>query len=90
MYREQLIRQYITDTFLFGDGAALRSDSSFMQEGIVDSTGILEVVNWLEEKFGIDIKDNELLPDNLDSIKNIQQFLELKAGPEPLSPESGE
>ena len=72
------VRTFIVDNFLFGDGSSLKDDSSFLQERIVDSTGILEIITFLEEQFSIKIEDNELLPENLDSLNNIDAFLKKK------------
>ena len=69
------IRDFIINNFLFGDGSNLQDTTSFMQSGIIDSTGILELVNYLEEKHSITIQDDELVPENLDSILNVDQFL---------------
>jgi len=72
------VRSFIVDNFLFGDDSSLKEDSSFLQEHIVDSTGILEIITFLEEEFCIKINDDELLPENLDSLKNIDAFLKRK------------
>lgn len=72
------VRAFIVDNFLFGDDSSLKEDSSFLQEHIVDSTGILEIITFLEEEFCIKINDDELLPENLDSLKNIDAFLKRK------------
>jgi acyl carrier protein len=72
--REQ-IRSYIVDNFLFGDDNGLEDSTSFLESGMIDSTGILEVIGFLEEQFAIKVKDDELLPENLDSISNIVGFL---------------
>lgn len=72
------VRDFVVDYFLFGDGDALQDDTSFLDEGIIDSTGILELVAFLEETCTIVVKDEELIPENLDSIANIMQFLEKK------------
>jgi len=72
------IRDFIINNFLFGDGDNLQDTTSFMQAGIIDSTGILELVNYLEEKHGITIQDDELVPENLDSVLNVDQFLSRK------------
>ena len=70
------IRAYVVDRFLFGQGAETLSDeASFLESGIVDSTGVLEIVMFLEQRFGIKVKDEELVPDNLDSIRNITAFV---------------
>jgi acyl carrier protein len=73
------IRQFIIDNFLMGqDSDSLKDDSSFLEEGVIDSTGVLELVGFLEENYGIKVEDEELIPENLDSIKNICAYLELK------------
>ncbi len=72
------IKQFIKNNFLLGNDAALNDDDSFMGKGIVDSTGILEVVSFVEETFSIKIEDEELLPDNLDSINNLVTFIKKK------------
>lgn len=72
------IRNYIVDNFLFGQGDDLADDSSFLDKGILDSTGVLELVAHLETTYGIKVSDDELLPDNLDSIDAICAFIESK------------
>jgi acyl carrier protein len=70
------VRAYIVERFLFGQGGdTLSEDTSFLETGIVDSTGVLEVVMFLEQRFGIKIKDDELVPDNLDSIAKVASFV---------------
>lgn len=73
------IREFIVETFLFGSADGLQDDTSFLDEGIVDSTGVLELVTFLEENFEIEVGDEELIPENLDSINNIANYLERKA-----------
>jgi len=73
------IRQFIIDNFLMGqDSDSLKDDSSFLEEGVIDSTGVLELVGFLEENYEIKVEDEELIPENLDSIKNICAYLESK------------
>ena len=72
------VREFVVENFLFGDGEALKDDTSFMEEGIIDSTGILELVFFLEETFGFSVEDDELVPDNMDSLKNIAQYIDRK------------
>lgn len=72
------IRSFIIENFLFGNDEGLKGDSSFLDEGIIDSTGILELVSFLEEEFDIIIDDEELVPENLDSINNVVNYLERK------------
>ena len=74
------LKAYIVENFLFGDDNNFDDSTSFLESGIIDSTGILEVISYLEESFGIKINDNELIPDNLDSIDNIQNFVTRKLG----------
>lgn len=72
------IINFIIDNFLFGDDEGLKDDISFLEEGIIDSTGILELITFLEEEFSIEIEDEEMIPENLDSINNILAFLNKK------------
>ncbi|WP_233490222.1 acyl carrier protein [Thiocapsa marina] len=60
------------------DESALDNDDSFLDKGIIDSTGILELVTFLEQEFGIQIADEELLPENLDSIDRLVNFIHRK------------
>ena len=69
------IRQFIVDNFLFGRGNDLADDSSFMEMGIIDSTGVLELISFLEQEYGVVVEDNELLPENLDSINKVSGFV---------------
>mgnify|MGYP000038172301 CR=1 FL=1 len=78
---EQKIRDFVLSNFLFtNDAAALGSDESFLARGIIDSTGILEVIHFLEETFGIKVADNEMVPANLDSVNNLVAFVQRKRG----------
>ena len=72
------VREYVVENFLFGDGELLREDVSFMEEGIIDSTGILELVFFLEETFSISVEDHELVPENMDSLRSIAGFIDRK------------
>ena len=73
------IRQFIADRFLFGDDQKLGDDDSLLEAGIIDSTGILELIGHLEERYGIKVNDDELVPENLDTIAAIAMFLARKA-----------
>jgi acyl carrier protein len=76
---EQEIRQFIIDNFLFGElDAKLSNDDSFIDTGIIDSTGVLELVAFLEDKYESEIQDNELVPNNLDSVNRLLQFISRK------------
>ena len=79
------IREYIVENFLFGDGDSLTEETSFMEEGIIDSTGIRELVMFLEETFNMKIEDEELVPENLDSLNNISQFIDKKLSQSPAT-----
>ena len=69
------IRGFLIDNFLFGDEGGLEDQTSFLDAGIVDSTGILELIEFLDNEFNITISDDEIVPENLDSINNIVNFI---------------
>lgn len=76
---KEALREYIVEYFLLGDTETKFSDEdSFIEKGIIDSTGILEVIAFLEENYGVIVEDNEILPENLDSLDNISQFVARK------------
>jgi acyl carrier protein len=73
------IRTFIIDSFLFGDTSqAIADDTSLIDNNLVDSTGVLELVFFLESTFGISVKDTEVIPENLDSIGAMAAFIESK------------
>jgi acyl carrier protein len=78
---KQVIRQYIIENFLFGEDEGLENDTSLLEKKIIDSTGILELVAFLEREFSIRIRDDELIPENLDSIDNMDNYLLAKKIP---------
>ena len=78
MSNAEIIRSYIVENFLFGDDDGLQDDTSFLDEGIMDSTAALELVDFLEKQFSITVEDEELVPENLDSINNAVAFIERK------------
>jgi acyl carrier protein len=75
---QQEIRQFIIEFFLFGQDDGLTNDISLLEKGIIDSTGVLELVAHLEKTYKIKIENHELVPENLDSINAIAGFLERK------------
>ncbi len=76
---EQEIRKFIVDNFLFGeDDCKLSNDDSFLEQGLIDSTGVLELVAYIEGSYGIEIEDNELAPANLDSVNKLIGFINRK------------
>lgn len=73
------IKQFIIDNFLFGqEGNGIGDEQSFLESGIIDSTGLLELVAFVEQKYGISVGDRELVPENLDSLRNISHFIARK------------
>jgi acyl carrier protein len=70
------LRSYIEDNFILGAGARKFADGdSFMEHGILDSTGFLELITYLEEQFGLTVKDEEMIPENLDSLDRLAAFI---------------
>lgn len=70
------LKEFLLQNFLLGKGAsALKDDQSFLDSGIVDSTGVLEFVNFLQETWSINVEDAELLPENFDSLNNLTRFV---------------
>lgn len=76
--QKKQIRTFIVENFLFGNADGLKDDTSFLEEGIIDSTGVLELVTFLEEEFNIKVADDDLVPENLDSINNVTAYLQRK------------
>ncbi len=72
------ISAFIVENFLFGKDKNFRDDTSLIDEGIIDSTGVLELVGFLEQEFSIVVEDEELLPENLNSINNVVAYVERK------------
>jgi acyl carrier protein len=76
---ESAVTAFIVENFLFGnENDAPAPKDSFMETGLIDSTGILELVAFLEEEYEIEVADEELTPENLDSVHNIAQYVERK------------
>ena len=75
MSYQDTVRKFIIDNFFYGADTDIGPETSFLGNNIIDSTGILEVVSFLQDIFDITIGDDEMLPENLDSLKNIEQFL---------------
>ena len=76
---QQKIRQFILTNFLFTeDESLLRNDASLLEEGVLDSTGVLELVAFVESEFGIKVADEELVPEHLDSVASIVAFIGVK------------
>lgn len=76
----QIIREFVVSNFLFGRDSGFSNDASFLEQGIVDSTGVMELVAFLEKQFQIRIADEELSPENLDSVSAAAGFVAKKLG----------
>jgi acyl carrier protein len=75
------IRKFLLSRFLPGEpAAALKDNASFLERGIIDSTGVLELVAFIENTFALKLEDDELIPDNLDSVDHLVEFIARKTG----------
>jgi acyl carrier protein len=75
---KEKIKEFIIENFLFGEGNELKDDMSFLENGIIDSTGVLELVEFIENTFSISIEDEDLVPENLDSLQKVTDFINSK------------
>jgi len=75
MDRQQQIRAYIVDNFLLGQDDGFGNAESLLGSGVIDSTGVLEVVGFLEKTFSIQLSDEDLVPENLDTIQSMAAFV---------------
>jgi acyl carrier protein len=74
------IQQYIAENFLFSNnGFNLSDDASFLDEGVIDSTGTLELVTFVEETFHITVADDEIVPENFDSVNSLVAYVQRKS-----------
>lgn len=78
METKQRVREFVTSNFFVQDAAGLTDSASLLDLGVVDSTGVLEIMGFLESTFGVTVEDDEIVPDNLDSIERIAAFVERK------------
>ena len=75
------VREYVVENFLLGeDEEELSNSDSFLESGLIDSTGILEVIAFLEETYDVEIEDEEMIPENLDSVERVARFIASKKG----------
>jgi acyl carrier protein len=72
------VRTFVRTNFYVPEAAKLSDEASLLEQGIIDSTGVLELVTFIEEHFGVAIDDAEMVPQNLDSVANIAAFVERK------------
>lgn len=77
---KEQVRAFVTSNFYVADPAQLEDSTSLLDRGIIDSTGVLEVIAFIEESFGLTVEDSEMLPENLDSIERIASFVTRKKG----------
>ncbi|MBN2106753.1 MAG: acyl carrier protein [Deltaproteobacteria bacterium] len=80
MAQKTKVKQFIVNELLFGNESLLTSDDqSFLKTGVLDSSGLLELITFIENTFGITVNDDELVPENLDSLDNVEKFILHKA-----------
>ncbi len=73
---KEAVKGYIVENFMFGnESEPIREDDSFIERGIIDSTGIMELIDYIENKYDISLDDKELVPENLDSLNNLSRFI---------------
>jgi len=77
---KERIKQNLVENVLFTERFELDDDASFLDTGVVDSTGVMDLVFFAEEAFMITIKDDEITPDNLDSVNKLAAYIQMKVG----------
>ena len=76
---KQTVKNYILENVLYGAGEdELNYEDSFLEKGIIDSTGVLEIVSFIEEEYDFTVEDEEMVPENLDSVNNLAKFIKGK------------
>ena len=75
---KQDIRHFIVDHFLFGEDPGFTDDASLLDQGFIDSTGVLEFVAFIEKQYHVKVSDEELAPENLDSVVSVAAFVARK------------
>lgn len=79
------LRNFVQENFLFGQETTFSDNDSFLELGLIDSTGVLELVAFLEDRYAIRVEDDELVPENLDSINSLVRFVQSKQQPAPAT-----
>jgi len=74
----QKVHDYLVESFMLGHGNGLEASQSLLESGMIDSTGVMELVMFLEKTFEIQVADEDLVPENLDTINSIVQFVQRK------------
>jgi acyl carrier protein len=72
------LKEFVINNFLFGKGDSLENDTDFFDKGIIDSTGTLELVSFIEENYNISVLDNELIKENLSSLTKVNEYIKNK------------
>jgi acyl carrier protein len=72
------LKEFVINNFMFGQGDSLENDTDFFDKGIIDSTGTLELVSIIEEKYNISVLDNELIKENLSSLTKVDEYIKKK------------
>lgn len=76
---EPVVRKFIAESFIYREGlTSITDDDSLLEKGLIDSTGVLELVFFIEKNFGVKVADDEVVPDNLDSVRVISDFIRRK------------
>lgn len=75
---EEEVTNFIVENFLFGEDRGLRRDTSFLDGGVIDSTGMMQLVGYISERFALLVRDEEIVPENLDSIARVTAFIAKK------------
>jgi len=78
MDTRQAVRDFVTSSFFVSDEGSLTDSASLLELGVVDSTGVLEIITFLASAFGVTVEDDELVPENLDSIERITAYVTRK------------
>ena len=72
------LKEFVINNFMFGQGDSLENDTDFFEKGIIDSTGTLELVSFIEETYNISVLDNELIKENFASLSKVNEYLKNK------------
>jgi acyl carrier protein len=80
METRERVRTFLAENFLLSSGFDLGDDASLLESGVVDSTGVLELIAFVEEAFQIEVRDEEVVPEHFDSVERIATYVESKAG----------
>jgi acyl carrier protein len=76
--QKELVKNFIVDNFLFGDEEKIKDDTDFFRSGIIDSTGIIELVGFIESSFPLKVEDEELVVNNFSTLNNVSAYLDRK------------